>query len=65
MQYSGPLTYNDGTKTYLIGVTSYFVGSCGSTSNAEGFAKVSHVLGWIRRYSDDYVKTCSGKLGNN
>ena len=59
----GPLTYNDGMKTYLVGVTSYGVGTCGALWNAEGFAKVSYALDWIRDNSDNYVKTCSGKLG--
>ncbi len=48
----------------LVGVTSYLTGTCGSRYNSEGFAKVSHVLGWIREHGDDYVKKCSANLGS-
>ncbi len=61
--YIGPLTVYNGTHTILIGVTSYVAGTCGSLTNSEGFAKVSHVLPWIRETSDDWVKDCSGLLG--
>ncbi len=53
----------DGSRSVLVGVTSYGVGTCASLTGSEGFAKVSHVLDWIRENGDDYVRQCSANLG--
>ena len=46
---------------FIVGVTSYVVGSCGSLGVVDGFARVTYQMDWIRENSDNYVKFCSAK----
>ena len=56
----GPLTHFNGTRHVIVGVTSFVMGYCGSTEFPEGFARVSHVMDWIKSHGDNYVQNCSG-----
>ena len=47
---------------FIVGVTSYVVGSCGSLGVVDGFARVTYQMDWIRENSDNYVKFCSAKI---
>ena len=47
---------------FVVGVTSYVVGSCGSLGVVDGFARVTYQMDWIRENSDNYVKFCSAKI---
>ena len=60
----GPLTYYNGSRHFLVGITSYVVGSCGGIGFVDGFARVSHQMEWVRSVSDNYVKFCSAKIQN-
>merc|ERR1712203_576664 len=55
-----PLTYFNGTHNILVGVTSFTWSEvCEGVGQLDGFAKVSHVMDWIRKFGDDYVNSCS------
>ena len=47
---------------FIVGVTSYVLGSCGSLGVVDGFARVTYQMDWIRQNSDNYVKFCSAKI---
>ena len=58
----GPLTFFNGTHSILVGVTSFTWGKvCEGVGQIDGFAKVSHVMDWIREFGDDYVNSCSAR----
>ena len=56
------MTYFNGTHSILVGVVSFSYGLCATEGQLDGFAKVSQVLDWIRKYGDEYVNSCSGRL---
>jgi len=58
----GPLLYNNGSHNILVGVSSFVVGSCGTIGVTDGFARVTHQIDWIRKYSDNYVSSCSARI---
>ena len=60
--YIGPLIYNNGSHNILVGVSSFVVGSCGTIGVTDGFARVTHQIDWIRKYSDNYVSSCSARI---
>ena len=57
-----PLTYYNGTHHILVGVTSYGFPLCGLVGKLDQFARVSHVMDWIRKHGDYYVNSCSARV---
>ncbi len=55
---AGPLTYNDGDLTYLVGVVSWGFG-CADRATPGVYARVASVLDWIKENGDDYVADCN------
>ena len=57
----GPLTFFNGTHHVLVGIVSFGMSAACATFIPSGFARVSHQMEWIKRNSDDYVNSCSGR----
>ncbi len=57
---AGPLTYNDGNRTSLVGVVSWGFG-CARRAEPGVYARVTTVIDWILEHTldDSYVSNCS------